>query len=66
MIIKFTVGDFSWESSLHQLNSDALIRHIHFYSGYIGMGISIRYCENTSMGDIYSRDSLVGNFAVLS
>lgn len=66
MIIKFTVGDFSWESSLHQLNSDALIRHIHFYSGHSGVGISINYCENTSKGNIYSRDALVGNFAVLS
>ncbi|KAB7666997.1 hypothetical protein GBN25_04490 [Plesiomonas shigelloides] len=66
MIIKFTVGDFSWESSLHQLNSDALIRHIHFYSGHGGVGISINYCESTSRGNIYSRDALVGNFAVLS
>lgn len=66
MIIKFTVGDFSWESSLHQLNSDILIRHIHFYSDYSGWGISFTYCENTGVGHIYSQDALIGQFAMLS
>ncbi|EAR55860.1 hypothetical protein SKA34_16865 [Photobacterium sp. SKA34] len=52
----------SWNSTIHQLNSDVLTRHVLMKGN---VDIKFTYCEKTGKGDITNADDkLIGNFTI--
>ena len=67
MIVTFNLlkDKHSWNSSIHQLNSDVLLRHVLLKGNVECQDIHFSYCEKTSQGKIKnSNDKLLGNFSI--
>lgn len=67
MRINFNIlkDDISWESSIHQLNSDVLLRHIRMNSNVDDFNIDFSYCETKCEGNILSStNQLIGTFFI--
>jgi hypothetical protein len=55
----------SWNSTIHQLNSDTLLRHILTKDKETHHTLNFSYCEASSAGNIIdSKDNKIGEFIV--
>lgn len=55
----------SWNSTIHQLNSDILTRYVLMKGNVDNVDINFTYCEKTCKGDITNSDNkLIGNFSI--
>ncbi|MGF1687114.1 hypothetical protein L4C36_10505 [Photobacterium japonica] len=55
----------SWESHIHQLNSDILLRHVLMYGNVENIHLAFSYCEESREGSIKNRENeIIGNFAI--
>ncbi|PMN95275.1 hypothetical protein [Enterovibrio norvegicus] len=65
MIVNFNMlkDSISWNASIHQLNSDVLLRHVLVTGNVSERGIHFSYCEKTCKGNITnSEDQVIGTF----
>jgi hypothetical protein len=65
MIVTFNLleDEITWKSTLHQLNSDILKRHVLFHGSLRDINISFLYCEATFSGKIIdSTNEVMGCF----
>ncbi len=67
MVVNFNIlkGNVSWNATVHQLNSDILLRHVLMKGNVANVNIEFSYCEKTCEGDIINEDNqLIGNFSI--
>lgn len=67
MIVNFTIikNETSWNASIHQLNSDVLLRHIRMNGSVTDFDLELSYCEMTNKGSITdSHQNTIGNFSI--
>ncbi|WP_434355596.1 hypothetical protein NF212_11140 [Parasalinivibrio latis] len=67
MIVKYHMlqNQKVWDATMHQLNSDTLLRHIQMKGGVADTNLNVRYCEETQKGEISdSNHAIIGNFQV--
>lgn len=67
MKVSFNIlkGDISWQSSIHQLNSDVLLRHVRVNGNVGDPDMEFSYCEKKHQGDILnSASQLIGTFHI--
>ncbi|WP_305406051.1 hypothetical protein [Photobacterium leiognathi] len=58
-------NNHSWNSTIHQLNSDILTRHVLMKGDVDNVDISFSYCEKTCKGKIKNSDNaIIGNFSI--
>lgn len=69
MIINFNIlkNEKSWNVSIHQLNSDVLLRHIRMSGSVNDFDLGLSYCEKTNKGSITdSHHRTIGDFFISS
>lgn len=69
MKVKFKLlkNNVSWDTVIHQLNSDILLRHLLLKGNVDDMNVSFSYCESTSTGRIQNKNSdILGSFFIFS
>ena len=55
----------SWESHIHQLNSDILLRHVLMNGNVDNIHLIFSYCETSCEGNIKNRENeIIGSFAI--
>ncbi|MDR9826685.1 hypothetical protein RCJ22_13815 [Vibrio sp. FNV 38] len=55
-----------WQSELHQLNSNLLLKHIHYFGELNEFNLSLTYSEDTQSGTILNRaGTTLGQFYIL-
>ncbi|MDD1781961.1 hypothetical protein LRP49_12350 [Enterovibrio sp. ZSDZ35] len=66
MIINFKIfkNKETWNSTIHQLNSDVLARHILVKGNIDSTDLNFSFCEASGKGRIISNDSFIGEFSV--
>jgi len=69
MIVNFHIlkGAVSWSSTIHQLNSDVLLRHIRFNSHLNEFDFDFSFCEEQGKGQVWDKNNQkVGDFSICS
>ncbi|PKF50566.1 hypothetical protein AT251_10570 [Enterovibrio nigricans] len=66
MIINFNLfkNKHSWNSTVHQINSDVLTRHVLVKGNVENMDLNFTFCETSGKGCIISDGGLIGEFSV--
>lgn len=69
MIVNFNIlkNKTSWNASIHQLNSDILLRLIRMSGSVDDFELALSYCEKTKTGAITNRQQhTIGNFTIIA
>lgn len=67
MIVNFNIfkDKVSWNTLIHQLNGDVLLRHVLVKGNVGNMNLKFSYCEKLCEGNIINGDNqVIGNFSI--
>ncbi|BAX51525.1 hypothetical protein PDPUS_1_00150 [Photobacterium damselae subsp. piscicida] len=69
MIINFDLlkEKCSWQSEIHQLNSDILCRHILLNGKVDDLDMTFTFCEQSGSGEVLNKkNEFIGSFSIKS